>query len=225
MPRKKIITDDELKKMIINYHMINPNIKIQISALTKYIQNNGYPLLKAYIIRRNNVATNLIKQLNDENNEEQIQLIATWKPLDINYFIQHNNNLCSLKNALSVRDQYYGKVCVAAGKIFKENNNLKNKINAQSKKIERLQQKIDEMEQKEETKISNDSKILLQKMKKILDDYLYPDIANEILKKEGLDELCTQFVNPDNVRENTIQPETNIQHSIVDDLMEGFNEK
>ena len=50
-------------------------------------------------------------------------------------------------------------------------------------------------------------------MKKVLDTYVYPDIANEILKKEGLDSLFGLYVNPDSVETEMITPESILEFS------------
>lgn len=80
---------------------------------------------------------------------------------------------------------------------------------------------------------------MLSKMKKVLDTYVYPDIANEILKKEGLDSLFSLYVNPESVESELITPEsileigdnqttTSDEDDTVDsiqDLMGGFDDE
>lgn len=75
-------------------------------------------------------------------------------------------------------------------------------------------------------------------MKKVLDTYVYPDIANEILKKEGLDSLLSLYVNPESIETEMITPEsvlelgsnqnTTDEDNTVDsiqDLMGGFDDE
>ena len=79
---------------------------------------------------------------------------------------------------------------------------------------------------------------MLSKMKKVLDTYVYPDIANEILKKEGLDSLLSLYVNPESIETEMITPEsvlelgsnqnTTDEDNTVDsiqDLMGGFDDE
>lgn len=50
--------------------------------------------------------------------------------------------------------------------------------------INDLKNQIAELEQMNTNKINRYSQEMLSKMKKVLDTYVYPDIANEILKKK-----------------------------------------
>ena len=75
-------------------------------------------------------------------------------------------------------------------------------------------------------------------MKKVLDTYVYPDIANEILKKEGLDSLFGLYVNPESVESEMITPESVLEISnnqnisdeddtvdSIQDLIGGFDDE
>ena len=74
--------------------------------------------------------------------------------------------------------------------------------------INNLKNQIAELEQMNTNKINRYSQVMLSKMKKVLDTYVYPDIANEILKKEGLDSLFSLYVNPESVESEMITPES-----------------
>ena len=76
-------------------------------------------------------------------------------------------------------------------------------------------------------------------MKKVLDTYVYPDIANEILKKEGLSSLFGLYVNPESVESEMITPESVLEISSnqtntsdeddtvdsIQDLIGGFDDE
>ena len=105
--------------------------------------------------------------------------------------------------------------------------------------INDLKSQIAELEQMNTNKINRYSQEMLSKMKKVLDTYVYPDIANEILKKEGLDSLFSLYVNPESVESEMITPEsvleidnnqtnTSDEDNTVDsiqDLMGGFEDE
>lgn len=104
--------------------------------------------------------------------------------------------------------------------------------------INNLKNQVAELEQMNTNKINRYSQEMLSKMKKVLDTYVYPDIANEILKKEGLDSLFGLYVNPESVESELITPESvlelcsnqntsdeNVTVDSVQDLMGGFDDE
>lgn len=116
---------------------------------------------------------------------------------------------------------------------------LEAKIARMNSEINDLKNQIAELEQMNTNKINRYSQEMLSKMKKVLDTYVYPDIANEILKKEGLDSLFGLYVNPESVESELITPEsvleignnqtnTSDEDDTVDsiqDLMGGFEDE
>ena len=74
--------------------------------------------------------------------------------------------------------------------------------------------------------------------KKQLDTYVYPDIANEILKKEGLGSLFGLYITPESVESEMITPESVLEITSnqnisdeddtvdsIQDLMGGFDDE
>ena len=113
-----------------------------------------------------------------------------------------------MKNALIQRDNYYGEVCRSAGEFLRDKERLEAKITRMNSEINDLKNQVAELEQMNTNKINRYSQEMLSKMKKVLDTYVYPDIANEILKKEGLDTLFGLYVNPASIESEMITPES-----------------
>ena len=230
MARPRSFTEDELIALINEYYLEYPNRMIKTSDLERYARTHGHPNFKAYSIRRCAKAKQYIDQTNDNNQATLETTIVTWRQLDVDAFLNLNRSRSDLKNALIQRDNYYGEVCRSAGEFLRDKERLEAKITRMNSEINNL---------KNTNKINRYSQEMLSKMKKVLDTYVYPDIANEILKKEGLDSLFSLYVNPESVESELITPEsileigdnqttTSDEDDTVDsiqDLMGGFDDE
>lgn len=239
MARPRLFTEDELIALINEYYLKYPNRMIKTSDLERYANAHGRPNFKAYSIRRCPKAKQYIDQINANNQVTLETTIVTWRQLDVDAFLNLNRSRNDLKNALIQRDNYYGEVCRSAGEFLRDKEHLEDKIRRMKSEINDLKSQIAELEQMNTNKINRYSQEMLSKMKKVLDTYVYPDIANEILKKEGLDSLFGLYVNPESVESELITPEsvldissnqatTSDEDDTVDsiqDLMGGFDDE
>lgn len=238
MARPRLFTEDELIALINEYYLEYPNRMIKTSDLERYANAHGRPNFKAYSIRRCPKAKQYIDQINANNQVTLETTIVTWRQLDVDAFLNLNRSRSDLKNALIQRDNYYGEVCRSAGEFLRDKERLEAKITRMNSEINDLKNQIAELEQMNTNKINRYSQEMLSKMKKVLDTYVYPDIANEILKKEGLDSLLSLYVNPESVESEMITPESVLEidnnqnisdeNDTVDsiqDLMGGFDDE
>lgn len=238
MARPRSFTEDELIALINEYYLEYPNQMIKTSDLERYANAHGRPNFKAYSIRRCPKAKQYIDQINANNQVTLETTIVTWRQLDVDAFLNLNRSRSDLKNALIQRDNYYGEVCRSAGEFLRDKERLEAKITRMNSEINDLKNQIAELEQMNTNKINRYSQEMLSKMKKVLDTYVYPDIANEILKKEGLDSLLSLYVNPESVESEMITPESVLEidnnqnisdeNDTVDsiqDLMGGFDDE
>ena len=208
MARPRLFTEDELIALINEYYLEYPNRMIKTSDLERYAKTHGRPNFKAYSIRRCAKAKQYIDQINANNQVTLETTIVTWRQLDVDAFLNLNRSRSDLKNALIQRDNYYGEVCRSAGEFLRDKEHLEDKIRRMKSEINDLKSQIAELEQMNTNKINRYSQEMLSKMKKVLDTYVYPDIANEILKKEGLDTLFGLYVNPASIESEMITPES-----------------
>lgn len=239
MARPRLFTEDELIALINEYYLEYPNRMIKTSDLERYANAHGHPEFKSYSIRRCAKAKQYIDQINASNQVTLETTIVTWRQLDVDAFLNLNRSRSDLKNALIQRDNYYGEVCRSAGEFLRDKEHLEDKIRRMKSEINDLKSQIAELEQMNTNKINRYSQEMLSKMKKVLDTYVYPDIANEILKKEGLDSLFSLYVNPESVESEMITPESVLEISSnqttisdeddtvdsIQDLMGGFDDE
>lgn len=238
MARPRSFTEDELIALINEYYLEYPNRMIKTSDLERYAKTHGRPNFKAYSIRRCPKAKQYIDQINASNQVTLETTIVTWRQLDVDAFLNLNRSRSDLKNALIQRDNYYGEVCRSAGEFLNDKNRLEAKITRMQSEINDLKNQIAELEQMNTKRINRYSQVMLSKMKKVLDTYVYPDIANEILKKEGLGSLFGMYVNPESVESEMITPDSVLEitsHQNISDeddtvdsiqnLMGGFDDE
>ena len=238
MARPRSFTEDELIALINEYYLEYPNRMIKTSDLERYAKTHGRPNFKAYSIRRCPRAKQYIDQINANNQVTLETTIVTWRQLDVDAFLNLNRSRSDLKNALIQRDNYYGEVCRSAGEFLRDKEHLEDKIRRMKSEINDLKSQIAELEQMNTKRINRYSQVMLSKMKKVLDTYVYPDIANEILKKEGLGSLFGLYVNPESVESEMITPESVLETTgnqnisdeddtvdSIQDLMGGFDDE
>ena len=239
MARPRLFTEDELIALINEYYLEYPNRMVKTSDLERYANAHGHPEFKSYSIRRCPKAKQYIDQINASNQVTLETTIVTWRQLDVDAFLNLNRSRSDLKNALIQRDNYYGEVCRSAGEFLRDKERLEAKITRMNSEINNLKNQVAELEQMNTNKINRYSQEMLSKMKKVLDTYVYPDIANDILKKEGLDSLFSLYVNPESVESEMITPESVLEISSnqtttsdeddtvdsIQDLMGGFDDE
>lgn len=239
MARPRLFTEDELIALINEYYLEYPNRMVKTSDLERYANAHGHPEFKSYSIRRCPKAKQYIDQINASNQVTLETTIVTWRQLDVDAFLNLNRSRSDLKNALIQRDNYYGEVCRSAGEFLRDKERLEAKITRMNSEINNLKNQVAELEQMNTNKINRYSQEMLSKMKKVLDTYVYPDIANEILKKEGLDSLFGPYVNPASIESEMITPESVLEISSnqtttsdeddtvdsIQDLMGGFGDE
>ncbi len=204
---RKAITNEELIHLVDEYHFDHPGQKIKIPAFGKYVREKGFDV-EDHTIRRYKDCRAYIDSLNNKTSETAENELVTYKTIDADAFIDANKNRSDLKRALIERDSYYSRVASNAVNAIKEKQSM-------LKEIENLKNKISTLEyelEKAKAKYSGDLKLVEtnKMLKKILDEYVYPDIANIMLEKEGLVELEDTIVSKDKI--NIISANTNIKN-------------
>lgn len=236
MGRKKEIEDSELIKIIDIFFKeeceSNPR-KLTLPAITAYINRTGHPNYRVESLRRTPIARDYIDSLIASNKDTNQKIISAYKTLDIETFLSVNKTRSSLVRALTELDMYYKSIAEAATKISKRNAELeKENENLKQEKHTLNQANID----------SNDSVIILKndlsqlkkenkKLRSLIKEYLYPEIANDLLAKEGLIKKEESIVNESALQDNLIKADTtlndinpDIKSNVIRNLFGEFNE-
>lgn len=164
-----------------------PVKKPKYSELGAYARSIGYDIGN-HIFQKCPEVREYLENASKTNDDETLLTVAVFDTLDTERFLAVNNTPSKLKKALQERDAYYRNVSSSAGKIFEKNKALTDqvvKLKERNKAVEAenkgLKEKISE--------ITSEYRQLQEKEKKmrdIMDTWVYPEMANELLKKEGL---------------------------------------
>lgn len=190
MARPKKIQSETLIKLIHQYYQDNDkNPKLlRYSDIAGYLQQSGYDI-KEYDIRRNKEVSTFIKQLIENTSlQYQINKVFVFKNLDVDEFIKKNSSLPALKKALVERDCYYHKLYEAVCNFNNEHTALKNKILNLEHEISLLIQENTHINAQKVSYIDSlhNLKTENKMLRNILKTNVYPEIANKLLKEQGL---------------------------------------
>ena len=231
MGRKKLITEEQLRSLIDEFYYKvcegNAN-RLRIPEIGSYIRANGFPGLKDYIIRRDQEATAHIDELKKSSDGLDISLIVSFKTLDVDKFININRGDSRMKKALTELDQYYKSICESATSISQKFKQSEDKIRNLEKKLDVTSTSLEELK-KNESRLKKEKKALSEECKnlrQIIDTYVYPEIANELLTKAGLLHKTDEIVNIAAVEENLIKAETEVksESNVIKGMFHRFGE-
>ena len=208
MARTKTYQTKELIAWLNEYKIENPEIKVTIPKFGVYLRSKGKDI-QDHTLRRDEEFREYLQNSNDEENSKNFNDLVTYKTIDVDSFMEKNNNKAKLREALLNRDRYYANIAAKGAEAIKEMNiqieELKKVIKETEKKL------TEEKARNTDTKIKEKDKAIVA-MKNILDDYIYPDMANAILKRDGVLKVVNSVVNNNIVDEKSICADTDIEN-------------
>lgn len=190
MARPKKVQSDTLIGLINQYFESNDNNPkvLKYSLIATYLQQLNYDI-KEYDIRRNKEVSAFIRQLLEKSTlQHQINNVLVFKNLDVDEFIKNNMSLPSLKKALVERDCYYLNLYETVCKFNDEYTNIRNKYIKEQEVLNMLKQESAEKSNEigNYKKMLNSLKVENKLLRNILKSNVYPEIANKLLKEQGL---------------------------------------
>ena len=142
-----------------------------------YLRTTGFPEVTDTTLRRNKKFRITIEKRKAEAEDEEFQTIITYKTLDIDSFMMTNRTPRAIRSALVELNKYYKRIVEVALKYKDEAEVLV----IENKKIqEQLQTATSNSEERKALIDENNA------LKSIIKTTVYPEIANELLKAEGL---------------------------------------
>ena len=162
--------------------------KIRFSSLEAYAEEKGYTV-KSYDFSRCREAVVRIEELkNSEEMRREETLAAAYKSLEVEGLLKQCTTVEALKETLIRMDGYWKRTYMEASALItrdrafmQEKGKLDGKIRSLKEENARLQENGKEM-LKENTALKRENVYL----RRMLRTYLYPGIANQILKESGL---------------------------------------
>ncbi|HGD2688067.1 TPA: hypothetical protein ACIN5J_000478 [Streptococcus agalactiae] len=211
MARKKYIDNQELLLLFEHYlleHCSNNPRLFKIPQFGNYLRNNGFPQVADTTIRRNKEFRQALNDKLELFEDDTYQTVITYKTLDVERFLMTNRTPKAIKTALVELNGHYKRIVDAAIAY-------KNEVESLKKRMEELKS---ELAQLKESKYVFDERVRTnkelaeenKKLRNLLKTSLYPEIANELLKEEGLLKSDQQLVTKKYLSENIITSDSKI---------------
>ncbi|MFC6254066.1 hypothetical protein ACFP1H_05650 [Secundilactobacillus hailunensis] len=202
MGRKKLISDTELlakvEEFVVRQCDGDAN-RFRVPKFGDYLRQNGYPQIPDHLIRRRQIVSDRLTSLKQSTRTEDQAVVTSFKNLDVESFLEKNHSQVALKRSLVERDTYYKTVSDSALRLVRKGKNLINTNEQQVDQIADFKHKSEELnaqiaEQQADIKSLNEEN---SKLRTIIADNVYPEIANELLKRAGLLKNTPDIIKPE----------------------------
>lgn len=205
MARPKKIDSQILVKIVEDFfeHEANGDPgRLKFSLIEAYAVKSGCSA-KAYDFRRDEAVRKRIQELMQISALRSEETTAAYKSLDIEQMIRGCSSLEELKESLYEMDQYWKNVYLSSVEAAKRDRQLLAEKSHYEEEISRLQEENKQLAGQEvsavkETRSLQRENVYLRRMLKM---YLYPNIANEILRESHLPVPENTAVRPDSFRD------------------------
>lgn len=211
MVRKKCIEDQQLMLLFEQFLQEqcsnNPTV-FKFAKFGDFVRSNGFPNIADSTIRRNVKFRQELDNRLQLFKDDSYKTVITYKTIDIEQFLMTNRTPKAIKSALVELNGHYKRIVESAIEYKKEVEILTRKLNELQDAVE--QQTRNETVLNEQEKLNNELIEENKKLKSLLKTSLYPEIANELLKEEGLLKFEHQIVTEQYLKEQVITADSEI---------------
>lgn len=209
MGRKKIIEDDVLLKLLESFYekecKCNAN-RLKLPEIADYVRHHGYPDYTVETLRRNPLARSYIDGKKQTAEDTRLVTLVCHKPIDVDAFLATHPTRSTLRQGLVKIDGHYKVVADTAAGVIKEHNALKAKLEDAVEALKRAQEENQTLKEalaaaKQDV---TELKSRVRMYKGIVDDYVYPGVANELLLQDGVLSETSTGIDPDKLEVNII---------------------
>lgn len=185
---------------------------VKYTELAAYISGLYGITVREYDIRRCSKVKELIKELQNQTRKSVVKKAVVFINLDVDEFLRVNSSYNRLKWALTERDRYYEEVSSSAGQILEENKKYTDRLKKCQTENEFLKKRVEEIEYElvKLKKEKKQEKARLKTLVKTVNEYVYPEIANQLLKECGMIVSNTEQVIDPEALENEILREKDL---------------
>lgn len=229
MAKNKTLESEELIRLLDEYRLENPGIKLAIPKFGAYVRSKGIDI-QDYTIRRDEQFRKYVSEVMKNSEEKTINDLVTYKTIDVESFFKKNNTKAKLKEAIILRDRYYANIAANAAEAIKAKKSMEKKLQKYEKRVEELEQQLTAVQARVDNADIRKKNEMIAKLKEILNSYVYPDAANAILKREGILEVVNTVIPDKTMEEKTVCADTDItniqesKYSTVNNLLGGFDD-
>lgn len=212
MARRKHIEDVEIIEHFEKYlqEECSNNITLfKIPRFGDYLRKNGFPSVADTTLRRNTDFREALaeRKAKYDEEEEEYRTVITYKTIDVDSFMATNRTPNAIRTGLSELNLYYKKVAEAALEFKNENEKLQDEN-------EELKEQIQQLLQKETNRKVLETENI--KLRALIKSSVYPEIANELLKEEGILRSEQQVITDEFMANNILTADSEINfHSDI----------
>ena len=214
---KKVSVSDMLRVVDSFYETHGDASKLKFKSLETYAASLGIDA-KEYDFRRNDAVKQRIAEINELR--ETFGLSLAYKTLDADALIYANPTRASLKAALVELDRSWKDIYDRAVELSSENTALLSSNHAIMRDADVLRTEIVSLKDDVNELKRQAADLLVENryLKSALEDWLYPDVANEILRREGVARNVVTNVASDVMEElSDFGESANIDHIVASD--------
>lgn len=199
----------------------NPEL-LTPAEIGKYIRSQGYDIAD-YLVRRNPLIRDYIDKMKNQNVLAKITTVSVYMDVDIDELLRKNSTPNKLKKALIEREAYYMELAHSASIIFAENKKLKAKIKSLESRLDELETTFSDKEQVSKEVLADYKAAVTNNRiyKDIIDTYVCPEIANELLKKQGLIKETAGYLDAEKVHNGVLKADDNVK-SFKNNIIKGL---
>ncbi|MBN2959895.1 MAG: hypothetical protein JTJ17_09610 [Streptococcus gordonii] len=212
MARRKHIEDVEIIEHFEKYlqEECSNNVTLfKIPRFGDYLRKNGFPSVADTTLRRNTSFREVLaeRKAKYDEEEEEYRTVITYKTIDVDSFMATNRTPNAIRTGLSELNLYYKKVAEAALEFKNENEKLQDEN-------EELKEQIQQLLQKETSRKALETENI--KLRALIKSSVYPEIANELLKEEGILQSEQQVITDEFMANNILTADSEINfHSDI----------
>jgi len=188
MARPRKLSDAEMLKIVDSFYESNGDpAMLKCSFLEEHAISLGIEV-KAYDFRRNKAVRSRMDELKDLSLLAATTGALAYKSLDVDALLDRNRTRPMLRNALLELDEVWRRIYDRAIETVEINQLLKKNIESVSAERDELACEVSVSSEKitEYSKMNKELLLENRYLKKMLKQYLYPAIANEILLNENV---------------------------------------
>lgn len=197
MARPRKLGNADMIKIVDSFYESNgdPSM-LKCSFLEEYAISIGFDV-KAYDFRRNKAVRVRMDELKDLSLLSSGSGAIAYKSLDVDSLLDRNRTRPMLRNALLELDETWRRIYDRAAEMSKRNKALEKGIEDVSAERDKLTFDASELSSQITALNKSNKELILENryLKRMLKQYLYPAIANEILLNENvLEQVDTEVI-------------------------------
>ena len=174
----------------------------KIPRFGDYLRKNSFPSVADTTLRRNTSFREVLAERKAKyDEEEEYRTVITYKTIDVDSFMATNRTPNAIRTGLSELNLYYKKVAEAALEFKNENVKLQDEN-------EELKEQIQQLLQKETSRKALETENI--KLRALIKSSVYPEIANELLKEEGILQSEQQVITDEFMVNNILTADSEI---------------